>query len=111
MNNAQTNVVILGERDVFVKNGQPICTSLAVAARFGRRHADVLNTIQNIECSKEFGQRNFSLSSYISEQAKELPMYTMLFIAAAAVVIAACADIGFARQERYERAAMEWEAR
>jgi Rha family phage regulatory protein len=79
MNSAQSNVVILGEHDVFLKNGQPICTSLTVAARFGKRHADVMRALQALECSNEFAERNFALSEYVDETGRSLPMYTMTY--------------------------------
>jgi anti-repressor protein len=57
------------------KNGVDITTSLIVAEVFGKRHADVLRDIENMSCSQEFRERNFALSSYITSQSKELPMY------------------------------------
>ncbi len=36
-------------------------TSMAVAERFGKRHADVLRSIQKLGCSLEFYERNFAL--------------------------------------------------
>ena len=33
--------------------------------------------IENLECSEEFRQSNFRLSSYLSKQGKSLPMYLM----------------------------------
>ncbi len=56
--------------------------SLMVAKVFGKRHADVLRDIEKITApksglSKEFGERNFALSSYKSEQNKKLPCYNM----------------------------------
>ena len=46
--------------------------SLMVAKVFGKRHADVLRDVEKITApksglSKEFGERNFALSSYKSE--------------------------------------------
>ena len=60
---------------VFIDNKRPVTDSLMVAESFGKRHADVLRSIENLESSEEFRQRNFALSSYISEQNKELPKY------------------------------------
>jgi Rha family phage regulatory protein len=57
--------------------GKTIADSRDVAATFGRRHADVLATIESLEVSRDFGGRNFSLSSYLSGQNKELPCYEM----------------------------------
>ncbi len=50
-----------------VINGTPTTTSLAIAERFGKRHADVLRAIENLSCSQEFLQRNIAL------QLQEVP--------------------------------------
>lgn len=52
-----------------------VVTSLDVAETFGKRHADVLRDVEHLECSEEFRERNFALSSYKSLQNKTLPMY------------------------------------
>lgn len=60
---------------VFIDNQRPVTDSLIIAESFGKRHADVLRSIELMECSAEFAERNFALSSYTSEQNKELPKY------------------------------------
>ncbi len=60
-------------------NNQVTTDSLTVADRFGKRHSDVLRSIKMLKCSKEFGERNFALSSYITEQGKEQPYYDMTY--------------------------------
>ena len=62
---------------VIVKNGKALCTSLMVAKKFEKNHRDVIRAIENIECSQVFRERNFALSSYKSQQGKELPMVEM----------------------------------
>ena len=52
-----------------------VVTSLDIADTFEKRHADVLRDIEKLDCSGEFRQRNFALSSYKSAQNKSLPMY------------------------------------
>ena len=43
-----------------------------------KRHGDVLRSVrQRIEESGEWGKRNFALSSYLSEQGKEIPVFVM----------------------------------
>lgn len=42
------------------KNGTPITTSLLVAEKFEKRHADVLRAIENLNCSNDFRQRNYA---------------------------------------------------
>lgn len=52
-----------------------ITTSLAISNHFGKKHSDILRAIENLECSQDFGERNFALSSYTSSQNKKLPLY------------------------------------
>ena len=46
---------------VSIDNGQPMTNSKLVAEKFGKRHANVLQAIDNIECSDTFKQLNFKL--------------------------------------------------
>lgn len=53
-------------------------SSLEIAELTGKRHADVMRDIRNIvEQIGNEAERNFALSSYVSEQNKELPMYVL----------------------------------
>lgn len=60
---------------VVADHEKPWTSSKAIAQHFGKRHADVLRAIKNLDCSGEFGQRNFALSEELSEQGKALPVY------------------------------------
>ena len=62
---------------VNVVNGKVVCTSLMVAEKFGKEHKNILQSIQNLECSQGFRELNFQLSSYTSVQGKEFPMVQM----------------------------------
>ena len=62
---------------VMVHEGQPVTTSRLVADKFGRRHADVLNTVKNIECSIEFNERNFSSVEYTDAKGEKRPEYIL----------------------------------
>jgi phage regulator Rha-like protein len=42
------------------EKGNPVTTSLLVARTFGKRHADVLRAIDNLDCSRDFFERNFA---------------------------------------------------
>lgn len=50
-------------------------TSLDISNRFGRRHDDVLKAVRNLDCSPEFGRRNFAESVYHNSQNKAQPMF------------------------------------
>ena len=52
-----------------------VCTSLDIAETFGKRHSDVLRDLENMDCSEEFRERNFALSSYKYVQNRSFPMY------------------------------------
>lgn len=59
-------------------NARETMSSLEIAELTGKRHADVMRDIRNITEQLGYeGERNFALSSYISEQNKELPMYVL----------------------------------
>ena len=51
--------------------------SLMVAKMFGKNHRDVLKSIRELDCSKEFTERNFALSTYKDDTGRKLPMYDM----------------------------------
>lgn len=59
------------------EKGIAITNSLLVAKKFNKNHAHVLRDIEDLGCSIEFRESNFGLSSYTSQQNKELPMYEM----------------------------------
>lgn len=60
---------------VYLKNNKTVTTSLLIADFFNKNHSHVLRDIDNLDCSKNFRESNFGLSSYQSEQNKKLPMY------------------------------------
>ena len=63
---------------VITHNDAPMTTSLKVADVFGKMHKDVLKAIEALDCSEEFRERNFALSSYnIVENRRRYPMYLM----------------------------------
>jgi len=62
---------------VLITDGKPTANSKAIADFFGKNHRDVLRDIANLECSADFRERNFALSSYRSMQNKKLPCYEM----------------------------------
>lgn len=66
-----TDLVFKGQND------QVLTNSLLVAERFGKEHSKVMRDVENLSCSNEFRAANFGVSSYISLQNKELPMYVM----------------------------------
>lgn len=61
-------------------DGQPFTTSRAVAERFGKRHADVLRTIEKL-CAEipdpEFSRRNFASRDYVDGRGKTQPEYRL----------------------------------
>src|SRR5262245_16708281 len=62
---------------VEVRNGVPMVSSLEVAERFKKRHADVLRAIQSLDCSEQFTERNFAFSTYTDRTGRSLPMCWM----------------------------------
>ena len=63
--------------EVELKHGSAIVSSKKVAKVFGKVHSEVMKSIRSLECSDNFRQVNFHLSSYTSAQNKVLPCYEM----------------------------------
>ncbi len=60
-----------------IKNKQPMASSLDVAEGFGKRHDNVIQTIESLECSKEFTRLNFQVSKYKDKSGKLNKSYQM----------------------------------
>ncbi|MCR0998649.1 Rha family transcriptional regulator [Serratia rubidaea] len=61
--------------EIIVSHGQAVTTTRSVSDFFGKRHADVIRRVENIDCSPEFTERNFALSAYQDPTGRTLPMY------------------------------------
>lgn len=62
------------------KDGIPLVSSREVAAKFGKRHDDVLKAFRTLlvsGISEEFGARNFAESNYTNSQGKKHPEILM----------------------------------
>jgi anti-repressor protein len=57
---------------VFIENSRLVTDSVTVAETFGKRHADVLRSIENLECSQEF---NFASVEYRDAKGESRPKY------------------------------------
>lgn len=58
-------------------NGQVKVSSIQVAEKFNKKHFHVLRDIEKLECSEEFRESNYGLSTYQNKQKKESKMHTM----------------------------------
>lgn len=69
------------ENIVEIDGGKMFTTSLIVAEAFEKEHKDVLKAISNLECSKEFHERNFAPMVYEAEigsgAKREFPAYRL----------------------------------
>ncbi len=61
---------------VICHDKKAITTSLIVADKFGKKHADVLKDITNLICSKRFRAQHFEISTY-DVKGKSQPMQQM----------------------------------
>ena len=50
-------------------------TSRLIAEKFQKRHSDVLRAIKELDCSRDFTERNFALSEYSDSTGRKLPEY------------------------------------
>lgn len=71
------NQIIPALPDVQLVGGIPKTTSLNVAQVFAKRHRDVLRSINSLDCSPEFAERNFALGSYRDGNGQSRPMYEL----------------------------------
>lgn len=62
---------------VTLDHGEIWTTSLLVAEKFAKRHADVMRAVQNLECSPAFAERNFALSEYRDPTGRTHPGWPM----------------------------------
>ena len=62
---------------VYLKNDEPVCSSLQVAEKFGKRHADVMRSIDNLikNDSTQNCVRCFKERKYKDTKGEERPMY------------------------------------
>jgi len=60
---------------VFENNGSPVTSSVLVAAKFGKDHRHVLESVRNMTAENSALLSMFAEATYMSSQNKELPMY------------------------------------
>lgn len=57
------------------ENGWLMTDSLKVADVFGKRHSNVLQCLDNLECSEDFRKMNFHFANYLDRQGKPRHFY------------------------------------
>lgn len=63
---------------VICNNGKATTTSLKVAEYFGKRHGDVIRSIENLMQDQDiFNRRNFALVDYNDAKGESRPMYEL----------------------------------
>ena len=63
---------------VCLREGKVFCNSMGVAIAFGKRHADVLRSAENLlKQAPELAERNFALSEYVDVTGRKQPVYEM----------------------------------
>ncbi|PKR82427.1 phage antirepressor KilAC domain-containing protein [Heyndrickxia camelliae] len=60
---------------VFIDKNEIVTDSLMVAEVFEKPHKDILKKIRNLDCSKEFTERNFSPSTYNDSTGRSLSRF------------------------------------
>lgn len=64
--------------EIVEHSGALMTSSLGVAERFEKRHADVLRAVDGLECSADFRERNFAFSTYRPDgQRRDYPYVLM----------------------------------
>jgi Rha family phage regulatory protein len=74
-----TKLAATDQNLVFIKNEEPMTTSIKVAEVFGKNHWDVIRAIRKKtnNLPKTFTESNFALSNYVDETGKSNPMYEL----------------------------------
>lgn len=62
---------------IIERHGHVWTTSLDIAAKFHKKHKNVLQAIENLECSEQFTRLNFQPSEYKDSTGRNLKMYLM----------------------------------
>lgn len=55
------------ELGIFISNDRPVVSSRDIARVFEKEHKDILKAIRNLDCSADFGRRNFAPTSYTDQ--------------------------------------------
>jgi Rha family phage regulatory protein len=63
---------------VSIVNGKVVTSSLAIAEYFGKLHRNILRSIEQLDCSKEFNVLNFEHINYLDQRGREQPMYHII---------------------------------
>jgi len=74
MNSKQISII---KQQLFVKNGEPVVSSLTIAEAFGKQHKHVLRDIEALDCSQEFNRSNFGPIFYTDSYGREQRAYEM----------------------------------
>ena len=75
--NTQNHITAPSSLGLAIREGKVVVSSRDVAEKFGKLHKNVMQSIENLECSPEFGRLNFQPSSYTNEQSKLQPEVLM----------------------------------
>lgn len=62
---------------IIIKENKVFATSRMVAAKFGKRHTDVIRSIKNLEDVDGFNGRNFASVDYLDEKGETRPEFIM----------------------------------
>lgn len=65
----------LAHPEITLTNGRAVTSSLAVAAYFSKRHDNIIQKIQTLECSPEFIALNFKAVDYTDAKGETRPCY------------------------------------
>lgn len=63
--------------EIQIINGKTVTSSLVIADYFGKRHDNVIRSIQTLECSPEFNALNFEAVEYTDPKGEKRPCYTI----------------------------------
>lgn len=92
----KTDIQHRGHSDlVLIQGDRCLTTSLIIADKFNKRHADVLRAVRNLP-DDDFRQRNFALTDFIDKNGDNQPMYNITWKGFSMLAM------GFTGQKAYE---------
>ncbi len=60
---------------IFIENSRAVTTSITIAEFFHKLHKNVIQKIENLDCSPQFTELNFKLSEYADPTGRKLPCW------------------------------------
>lgn len=75
--NTQNHITVPSSLGLSVREGKIVVSSRDVAEKFGKLHKNVMQSIENLECSTSFNELNFQPVEYLDKKGEKRPEVLM----------------------------------